>query len=292
MGGKQKWTIADEVLKESFRTLGIDVLYFPLFKKNAIERLNDIADSYEPEQDDINSSIELAGEWVKIYAEQIKLGLSKLWVSTYADYRVSWPKDDSANEAYNNVCKNFGEEKADKDLAIFTKSLCDDPVFVKSYIDFFHDGFMDAENRAHEYTNLYKSLIEKGKSGVYARQYALHYLDVISPDYCELYASKYEECINKGRDDDKARRIATAFENLYEEYWPDDDNLLGIEAHNSYMKGFEYAIENDIDSPETFAEEYEKAYLHSLFPDEEEPPCKIKGKYNDIISKLLASKLI
>ena len=89
MGGKQKWTIADEVLKESFRTLGIDVLYFPLFKKNAIERLNDIADSYEPEQDDINSSIELAGEWVKIYAEQIKLGLSKLWVSTYADYRVS-----------------------------------------------------------------------------------------------------------------------------------------------------------------------------------------------------------
>ena len=92
MGGKQKWTIADEVLKESFRTLGIDVLYFPLFKKNAIERLNDIADSYEPEQDDINSSIELAGEWVKIYVEQIKLGLSKLWVSTYADYRVSWPK--------------------------------------------------------------------------------------------------------------------------------------------------------------------------------------------------------
>ena len=192
MGGKQKWTIADEVLKESFRTLGIDVLYFPLFKKNAIERLNDIADSYEPEQDDINSSIELAGEWVKIYAEQIKLGLSKLWVSTYADYRVSWPKDDSANEAYNNVCKNFGEEKADKDLAIFTKSLCDDPVFVKSYIDFFHDGFMDAENRAHEYTNLYKSLIEKGKSPIYAEKYTICYLDDYLPVSCDLYASKYD----------------------------------------------------------------------------------------------------
>ena len=108
MGGKQKWTIADEVLKESFRTLGIDVLYFPLFKKNAIERLNDIADSYEPEQDDINSSIELAGEWVKIYAEQIKLGLSKLWVSTYADYRVSWPKDDSAKRTFSAM--NYSSE--------------------------------------------------------------------------------------------------------------------------------------------------------------------------------------
>ena len=246
MGGKQKWTIADEVLKESFRTLGIDVLYFPLFKKNAIERLNDIADSYEPEQDDINSSIELAGEWVKIYAEQIKLGLSKLWVSTYADYRVSWPKDDSANEAYNNVCKNFGEEKADKDLAIFTKSLCDDPVFVKSYIDFFHDGFMDAENRAHEYTNLYKSLIEKGKSPIYAEKYTICYLDDYLPVSCDLYASKYEECITKGIDGNKAMTIAEAYEDYQDTHYPQDNDVEGKEFIDVYIQGFEYAIVNGI----------------------------------------------
>ena len=291
MGGKQKWTIADEVLKESFRTLGIDVLYFPLFKKNAIERLNDIADSYEPEQDDINSSIELAGEWVKIYAEQIKLGLSKLWVSTYADYRVSWPKDDSANEAYNNVCKNFGEEKADKDLAIFTKSLCDDPVFVKSYIDFFHDGFMDAENRAHEYTNLYKSLIEKGKSPIYAEKYTICYLDDYLPVSCDLYASKYEECINKGIESYKAATIAGAYEDCYDTHSPQDNDLKEKEFIDVYIQGFEYAIDNDIDSPKIFAEEYKKAYLHSVFPDKEEPPSKVKGKYDDIISKLLENKV-
>ena len=291
MDGKQKWTIADNVLKESFRTLGIDVLYFPLFKKDAIERLNDIAATYEPEQDDIDSSIELAGEWVKIYAEQIKLGLSKLWASTYADFKVSWSKDDSANEAYNKVCMNFSEEEANKDLAIFAKSLCDDPIFVQSYIDIFHDDFQDAEKRAHEYINLYRSLIEGGKSPVYAKQYALHYFADISPEYCKLYASKYEECINKGRDNDKAKIIATAYENLYEEYWPEDDNLLGIEAHNSYMKGFEYAIDNGIDFPATFAEEYEKAYLSTLFPDEKEPSIKIKGKYDDLFSKLLAEKV-
>ena len=256
MGGKQKWTIADEVLKE-------------LFKKNAIERLNDIADSYEPEQDDINSSIELAGEWVKIYAEQIKLGLSKLWVCTYADYRVSWPKDDSANEAYNNVCKNFGEEKADKDLAIFTKSLCDDPVFVKSYIDFFHDGFMDAENRAHEYTNLYKSLIEKGKSPIYAEKYTICYLDDYLPVSCDLYASKYEECITKGIDGNKAMTIAEEYENYCNPHFPQNE------------------ADNGIDSPEEFAKEYQRAYYNNG----KRPSYVAKGKYDDIISQLLADKV-
>ena len=230
MDDTQKWTLANDVLKEAFRILGIDVLYFPLFKKDAIERLNDIAATYEPEQDDVNLSIELAGEWVKTYAEQTKLGLSKQWASTYAEFKVSWPKDDSAYEAYNKVCKDFGEEEADKDLAIFAKSLCDDPFFVESYIHIFIDDFKDAEKRAHEYTNLYKSLIEKGKSPVYAKQYALHYFADISPEYCKLYASKYEECINKGRDNDKAKIIAIAYENLYEENWPEHVNLLGIEV--------------------------------------------------------------
>ena len=138
------------------------------------------------------------------------------------------------------------------------------------------------------YIKEYESQIKMGKSAIYAKQYALHLLDDYLPAFCELYASKYEECINKGRDEHAAAIIATEYEDLYDRYWPEDNNYLGIEAHKGYMQGFEYAIDNGIDPPEAFAEEYEKAYLHSLFPDEEEPPCKHKGKYDDIIGKLLA----
>jgi len=287
MEDKQKWTIADDVLKKSFRALGLDVLYFPLFRKNAIERLNDVAATYEPEQDDINSSIELAGEWIKIYAEQIKLGLSKQWACSYADNRVSWSKDESANEAYNNVCKDLGEKEADKDLAIFTKSLCDDPVFVESYIDIFHDCFMDADNRAHEYTNLYKSLMEKGNSDVYARQYARHHINTPDDEYCHLYASKYEECINKGIDSSKAEAIAEEYENYYGNNYPQDYDLAGKEFIDVYIKGFEYAIVNGIDSPEEFANEYQRAYYNNG----KRPSYVAKGKYDDIISQLLAEKV-
>lgn len=285
MEDKHTWTIADDVLKKAFRTLGLDVLYFPLFRKNAIERLNDVAATYEPEQDDIDSSMELAADWVKIYAEQIKLGLSKQWACSYADNRVSWSKDESANEAYNNVCNDLGEEEADKDLAIFIKSLSDDPVFVESYIDFFHDGFLDAGNRAHEYTNLYKSLLEKGKSDVYARQYARHRISTPDDEYCHLYASKYEECINKGIDSSKAEVIAEEYEDCYDTHYPQDDDLKEKEFIDVYIKGFEYAIVNGIDSPEDFAKEYQRAYYNNG----KRPSYVAKGKYDDIISELLVN---
>ncbi len=136
------------------------------------------------------------------------------------------------------------------------------------------------------YIKEYEAQIKKGKSAIYAKQYALHYLDGISPDYCELYASKYEECINKGRDDHAAAIIATEYEDLYDRYWPEDNNYLGIEAHKVYMKGFEYAIDNVIDSPEKFAKEYQAAYHNTG----ERPSHAAKGEYDDIISKLLANK--
>lgn len=289
---EHKWYIPEDLLKNAFDNLGIEKEYYSIFMDRANDYLNDLAKQFEPEppdKEDFVDSIENASDWIIIYSEQIKLGLSEPWSSTYAGYRVSWSKDESAYEAYNKVCNDVGEEKADRDLAIFAQSLCDDPIFIKSYIHIFNNNFKDAENRAHEYTELYKSLIEKGKSPIYAKQYALQ-IQENDPAYCELYASKFEESINKGRDEDNSRIIANAYKNLHYDHWPEDNYFLGIEAHKGYMQGFEYAIDNGIDSPQTFAEEYKKAYLHTLSPDEEEPPCKTKGKYDDIISKLLADK--
>ncbi len=144
---------------------------------------------------------------------------------------------------------------------------------------------MDSENRAHEYTNLYKSLIEKGESDVYARQYALHHLGTPDDDYCHLYASKYEECINKGIDSSKAEDIAEEYEDYYGNHYPQDDDLKEKEFIDVYIKGFEYAIVNGIDSPDEFAKEYQRAYYNNG----KRPSYVAKGKYDDIISELLVN---
>ena len=283
-----KWTIAEEVLKETFGKLDMDEKYYPIFSKRAIRCLNEIADGYEPEQDDIDSCLKLSSEYMNIYVGQIESGLSELWASTYAEYKISWSVDESAHEAYNLVCEVKGQDLADKDLSLFAQFLSDDPKFVETYHSFFKK-YVSIEDTL-EYLRIYDSLIEKGKSTIYAKQYALRRLEEIDPEFCDLYASKYEECINKGRDEKDADTIATAYEDLYEDYWPEDDNIMGIEGHKAYMKGYEYAIDNNIESPHYFAEEYEKEAIARLFPGEKESPCKVKGKYDDLIKRLYPIK--
>ena len=286
---ENKWTIAEETLKQAFDKMEIDNKYYPVFVERATQAVNDIALAFEPEKDDIVASLDIATKFMNIFIGQIDAGLSETWAESYAYHRLDEDADYSAWEAFFAVHKSRGYEQAKNELVHFARFLDDDPIFVESYANFFIYKWTIEDVK--EFIRIKKSLMEKGKSEVYAREYALHHHSTPDDDYCHLCASKFEECINKGIGTDKAYKIAEAYENLYEEYWPEDDNLLGIEGHNGYIKGFEYAIDNDIDSPESFAEEYEKAYLHSLFPDEEEPPCKIKGKYDDIISRLLANKV-
>ena len=251
---EQKWAIPEETLKVAFGKLEIDAKYYPLFVEKATKALNEIAIGYNPEQDDIDGSLEIATDFMNIYVGQIDAGLSETWAEAYANQRLRENVDDSAWEAYKAVSKSQGYEQAKKELVPFARFLDDDPSFVENYAYFFIYKWTIEDVK--EFMRIKNSLIEKGKSEVYAREYALHHRSTPVDDYCHLFASKFEECINKGLGTDKAYTIAEAYENLYEEYWPEDDNLLGIEGHNGYIKGFEYAIDNDIDSPETFAEEY------------------------------------
>lgn len=286
---ENKWTIAEETLKQAFDKMEIDNKYYPVFVERATQAVNDIALAFEPEKDDIVASLDIATKFMNIFIGQIDAGLSETWAESYAYHRLDEDADYSAWEAFFAVHKSRGYEQAKNELVPFARFLDDDPSFVENYAYFFIYKWTIEDVK--EFIRIKQSLIEKGKSEVYAREYALHHNSTPDDNYCHLFASKFEECINKGLGTDKAYTIAEAYENLYEEYWPEDDNLLGIEGHNGYIKGFEYAIDNDIDSPKIFAEEYEKAYLHSLFPDKEEPPCKVKGKYDDIISKLLENKV-
>lgn len=282
---EQKWNIPEESLKVAFNKLEIDTKYYPLFVERANKALNSIAVGYEPEQDDIDGSIDIATAYMNIYVGQIDAGLSELWATTYANNRLNDEEDNSAWEAYWKVCKSLNREIADKDLALFARFLDDNPRFVENYINIFINGGTIKDT--YDFLKLYDSLIEKGKSEVYAREYALHHIDTPDNDYCHLFATKFEECINKGIERDKAYTIAEAYEDCYDRHYPQDNDLEGKKFIDVYIQGFEYAVVNDIDSPEKFAKDYQAAY----YDNGEKPSYVAKGEYDDSISKLLADKV-
>ena len=255
---EQKWAIPEETLKVAFGKLEIDAKY--------------------------DGSIDIATDYMNIYVGQIEAGLSETWAETYADHRLRENVDDSAWEAFQAVSKLQGYVQARMEVSHFARYLDDDPTFVENYAYFFIYKWTIEDVK--EFMRIKNSLIEKGKSEVYAREYALHHNSTPDDDYCHLFASKFEECINKGIERDKAYTIAEAYEDYYDSHYPQDNDLKEKEFIDVYIQGFEYAIINDIDSPKKFAKEYQAAYYNNG----ERPSYVAKGEYDDIISKLLANK--
>ena len=282
--GDQKWTIPEESLKETFDKLEIDEKYYPIFSARANKALNDVAEGFEPEKDDIDYSLEIATDFMNIYVGQIEAGLSETWAEAYANHLLNEDVEDSAWAAFMAVSKSQGYKQAKKELVLFARFLDDDPSFVENYAYFFIYKWTIEDVK--EFIRIKKSLIEKGKSGVYAREYALHHNSTPDDDYCHLFASKFEECINKGIETDKAYTIAEEYEDCYDLHYPQDNDIEGKKFIDVYIQGFEYAIVNGIDSPEKFAEKYRTAYYNNG----ERPSYVAKGEYDDIISKLLADK--
>ena len=308
MDTEQKWTISEDVLKEAFGKIGIDDAYYSIFKNNAISRFYDSIKGFEsegPDQEDYDNSIYFACKYVMFYVAQIELGFSELWSRVYVDNflfpfisysfveiknQKLWLQEDCAHATYDKVCQAKGKDYADKYMRLYAHYINDDPIFIENYLSYFFESFGNAEEATKQFLSYYYSLVKKGKSKLYAKKYAEHCVNGYSEGFCELYASKYEECIIKGRDEEIAERIARTYEIEHEKQWPNDNYTLGIEAIKAYMKGFEYAIDNGIDSPYDFAKEYEKEAIAMLFPDEKEPPGKVKGKYDDLIKRLYPIK--
>lgn len=279
----QKWTIPEESLKETFDKLEIDEKYYPIFSERANKALNGIADDYGLDQDDIDDSLEIATEYMNIYVGQIEAGLSETWAEAYANHRLNEDVDDSAWEAFMAVSKSLAYEQAKKELVHFARFLDNDPSFVENYAYFFIYKWTIEDVK--EFIKIKNSQIEQGKSEVYAREYALHHNCTPDDDYCHLFATKFEECINKGIERGKAYTIAEAYEDFFQKRFPIDDPK-DLEFIDVYIQGFEYAIVNGIDAPEKFAKAYQAAYYNNG----ERPSYVAKGEYDDIISKLLANK--
>ena len=102
-----KWAIPEETLKVAFGKLEIDAKYYPLFVERATKALNEIAIGYDPEQDDIDGSLEIATDFMNIYVGQIEAGLSESWAEAYANHRLNEDVEDSAWAAFMAVSKSL-----------------------------------------------------------------------------------------------------------------------------------------------------------------------------------------
>lgn len=192
---EQKWEIPVDLLKSAFDDLNIDKDYYSYFEERANRCVNELATQFAPElpdKEDFNKSIDTATTYIQEFVKQIRLGHSELWSDKYSYYLDAYGEVYSVESAYDAVKLKLGEEIADKELALYANSLYNDPIFVESYIYYFHDGFKDPEKIAKEYTGLYKSLIEKGKSSIYAKEYARHFINGYLENDCDYYASKFE----------------------------------------------------------------------------------------------------
>lgn len=268
--------LTENIIKDHFLKTGVDEKYFSYFEAELKRCHKAFREEYPYDENEDEEEraeeekmekayIECANEYIKYYVKEREKGHSHNWANYYALGCVSG--FDEYELIHDVLDKLEDKEEKDRDLTIHAKSICDDPLFVDKYIENVQDRMPEAEEEAQKYVKIYKTLIAKGKSPIYARQFAL-FRSGCAEEYCDLYASKYEESINKGRDERNTIRIAHEYVDLYERYWPEDDNILGIEAHKGYMEGFEYAVDNNIESPEEYAKKYEEEYLAKRFPYE------------------------
>lgn len=292
--------LTESVIKELFVKTGVDEKYFSYYETELKRSHKAFREEYPYDENEDEEEraedekiekacIECANDYIRYYVEEREKGHGNKWSDSVARDRVGGEHEFFVYiNAYTSI---ENEAEKDKELTIHAYSLNSDPFFIEQYKRYFIDQSEYPQEDAVKYTKTYLDCLSKGKSEVYAKQYALRLVDYCeSKEYCELYASKYEESINKGRDESKTIRIANEYVDLYERYWPEDDNILGIEAHEGYMKGFEYAIDNDIDSPQIFAEEYEEFYLSILFPHEKDKSLKKQWKYEEHLKKLFPNK--
>ena len=141
-----KRTIPEKDLKEAFSKLGIEEEFYPVFKERALYRLNDIAYSREPEEYDYEDSIELASEYIKEYAVQIKKGKSKVYSHAYA-YAVNMEYQEVYCTIFAEAYEVAIEHGQDKSEAFCLGDFCTEAsdqgywLYIKDFIKRFHEDW-------------------------------------------------------------------------------------------------------------------------------------------------------
>lgn len=135
-------------------------------------------------------------------------------------------------DTYHKI-KRENPTLAKSEIELYSKSLSNEERFIKYYLFLMeHDYVIDVEERAANYTKIFKEEIASGKSEIYAHEYADNRVssEGFSEFYCEAYATYYEKSLNEGKSKEYAE--------IYAE-------KMGDYLANNFSKLFQ--IKNDFD---------------------------------------------
>lgn len=275
-----------EELVSIFREQNVPETFFPKFLayyKFCFEEFFGDMKNFEDDDFDEGDSIQESAlrctkYFMKPYIELINKGHGDEWSHSLAS---------SSNDGEMAVfhthyeIKQMNPELAKKELLIHTKSLGGDKYFQKHFIYLF-DNVAEPDNRietAEKYSKIYKEEIAKGKSEVYANEYASLMAEGESHEiYCEDYAIAFDKAIKENKSDEYAGLYAyeygCALVDIKRRYGISDNEEMiefAIEKVNAYMNAWVYGKENRLKGFEEFSEIYENIHLNTYFADEGRP---------------------
>lgn len=148
--------------------------------------------------------------------------------------------------------------------------------------------------KATEYAEDYKKQIKKGKSKLFAHEYAdladMGYHSI----YREEYAYAYENAINEEKSEEYARFFADEYASelvdIKRRYGRSEDEEaidFAIEKVNGRMKAWEYVSEHKLEDTERFSEIYENIHLDTYFADNGMPNGTLEEIDKEILEKAL-----
>lgn len=195
--------LTDSLIQESFSKLGLDEIFFQRYESEVRKCYTELQDS-EPDDDDtpyeesnVAWSLQSSAKYIGIYAKELEKGHGEKWADSYAR-NITIESDYITIRIAMEAIEN--KDELERELEIHANSLSKDAVYKRRYKSLLQEGNDKAKEIAEEYTNIYHSCIDEGKSETYAHAYA-YATNNFSEPFWEIYANSYEEAVKHGMND-------------------------------------------------------------------------------------------
>jgi len=230
------------------------------------------------EEDDTAASLLLLPvDHTNNYAKRRNEGFSIAWSIKYAESKTSGGNRNLLRYCYEALVVK-DKQQADADLMNYFKVTKRDQLFIDYFLKLMSNGDSfgerSIEKDVEEFVSNFNKQISKGKSKLFAYQYAYWLSDNYHPIFCDEYAYIYEESINKGKSEEYAKEYAYEYASelvdVKGRYGVSDDDESVDYAKSkakAHINAWEYAKENELKSYE-FIECYKNAYLNTLYSDD------------------------
>ncbi len=217
-------------------------------------------------------------EHTKYYAKRRNEGFSSAWSRKYAENITLGDTHNLLMYCYE-ASEEQDKQQADADLMTYFKVSNRDQLFIDYFLKQMSNGnrFSEKsiENDVEEFVSNYNEKIRKGKSKLYAYQYADMLIGGYHPIFCEEYAYIYDDSIKKGKSEEYAKEYAHQYahelDNVKGRYGiSDDEESLEFAKSKAlaFINGWEYANDNKLKDRSRFIKCYENAYLNTLYSDD------------------------